>query len=111
MQLARRKDAFDDLDIGLAAITYDAREILAAFHAEQDLDYPLLQDVAAANVNAYRVRNLAYGPDDGNYGVPHPGIVWIGAEGRVRAKWAVPGYRDRPPFDEVLAELRRQLER
>lgn len=111
MQLARRKQDFDDLDVGLATITYDAREFLAAFHAEEDLGYPLLQDVDAVHVKAWGVLNEAYTPDDANYGIPHPGIVWIGPDGAVRAKWAVPGYRDRPPLDEVLAEIRGQLAR
>jgi hypothetical protein len=30
--------------VGVAAMTYDDREILAAFHAARSLNYPLLQD-------------------------------------------------------------------
>ena len=41
--------------------------------------------------------------------MPHPGIVWIGADGTVRAKWAVPGYRERPPFEAVRDTIRAQL--
>lgn len=111
MQLAGSKDAFDALGIGLAAMTYDAREFLVAFQAEAGLGYPLLQDVGAVHVDGWGVRNEAYGPDDANYGIPHPGIVWIGSDGVVRAKWAVPGYRDRPPIGAVIAEIRAQLER
>ena len=109
MQLAGRKTDFDALGIGLTAITYDAREFLAAFHADAGLGFPLLQDIGARHVLAYGVLNEQYGPDSGNYGLPHPGIIWIGPEGVVRAKWAVPGYRDRPPLDAVIAEIRTQL--
>ena len=111
MQLAGRKDAFDAQNVGLAAMTYDARELLAAFQEEAALGYPLLQDVDAVHVTAWGVLNEAYAPGNDNHGLPHPGIVWIDGDGVVRAKWAVPGYRDRPPLDAVLAEIRMQLAR
>ena len=109
MQLAEWKDAFAELGVGVTAMTYDDRAVLAAFRAENDLGYPLLQDVDAAHVNAYGVLNADYPPGDDNYGLPHPGIVWIGADGTVRAKWAVPGYRERPPFEAVRDTIRAQL--
>ena len=109
MQLAGRGEEFAELDIGLAAMTYDDRTILAGFAEENALGFPLLQDVAARHVLAYGVLNEAYPEGDDNYGLPHPGILWIGPHGVLRDKWWIPGYRSRPPLDEVLADIRTQL--
>lgn len=86
-------------------MTYDDRALLAAFHARHELPYPLLQDEDAAHVTAYRVRNEDYEPGEAGYGVPHPGILFIAPGGEIRAKFAVPGYRERPSFEAVHRQL------
>lgn len=105
VQLAERAQEFASLGVNVAGMTYDARVKLAAFHDTHDLPYPLLQDVEVRHVNAYGIRNRDYQPGEGGYGIPYPGILYIGADGTVLAKFAVPGYRSRPPFDEVLATI------
>ena len=86
-------------------MTYDDRSILAEFHAKHSLGYPLLQDDAVKHVLAYGVLNEEYGPGSPNYGIPHPGILYVGTDGTVLAKFAVPGYRSRPPFGDVLEAI------
>ncbi len=86
----------------VAAMTYDDREALATFHAAQGLRYPLLQDVDVKHVNAYGVLNRDYHPGDSGYGIPYPGVLYIGPDGVIRAKFAVPGYRQRPSFQAML---------
>ncbi len=83
-------------------MTYDEQNVLAKFHADNSLGYPLLQDVDVKHVNAYGIRNLNYNPGDGGYGIPEPGILYLSPDGVVLAKFAVPGYRTRPPFEEIL---------
>ncbi len=39
------------------------------------------------------------------FGIPHPRILFLDSEGVIRAKYAVPGYRQRPPFAELIAHL------
>ena len=85
----------------MAAVTYDPPETNAAFVAKSEIGYPLLSDVDAATVKAYGVLNEDYEPGHRAYGIPHPGIVYIAA-GTIIVKRAVPGYRQRPPFDELL---------
>ena len=86
-------------------MTYDSREILKAFHSEQNLNYPLLQDEEARHVDAYGIRNRDYGPGEMGFGIPHPGIIYIAATGTVALKFAIPGYRDRPPLAEVYEAI------
>ena len=39
------------------------------------------------------------------FGIPHPGLVWISADGVILAKWALRGYKNRADWKEVLDEL------
>jgi peroxiredoxin len=105
VQLAGWKDDFAEIGVNVAAMSYDGVEVLAAFDAKHGLGYPLLQDVGVKHVNAYGIRNMEYEPGDGGYGVPEPGILFISPEGKVLLKFAVPGYRQRPPFDELLRAI------
>lgn len=89
----------------MAGMTYDDLEILAGFHDEEALQYPLLHDENAKHVNALGVRNMDYTEGQKAYGIPHPGILFIGADGTIRAKYAVPGYRRRPPFDALYMDI------
>ncbi len=86
-------------------MTYDSIDILDTFHMEQQLSYPLLHDENAKHVNALGVRNEDYAQGHRAYGIPHPGILFIGADGVIKAKYAVPGYRSRPPFDMLYADV------
>jgi len=86
-------------------MTYDDVSVLAAFDAEHDLGYPLLQDIDVRHVDAYGIRNQQYEPGDGGYGIPEPGILFIAPDGEIRLKFAVPGYRQRPPLDELLSAI------
>ena len=86
-------------------MTYDDVSLLKSFHAEESLGYPLLQDQNAAAVDALGIRNKQYETGHRLYGIPHPGVIYIGSDGTIRAKYAVPGYRSRPPFDALLEHI------
>ena len=88
--------------MNVAAMTYDGELILAQFHEDHDLGYPLLRDVDATHVKSYGVLNTEYEPGHMGYGIPYPGILFIKADGTLGAKFAVPGYRERPPFEKVF---------
>ena len=87
-------------------MTYDSQEILANFHQEESLGYPMLRDIDVKHVTAWNVLNEQYGPDSFAYGVPHPGIFYVTPAGELQLKFAVPGYRQRPPLDDVLEAIK-----
>ncbi len=91
-------------------MSYDSVAVLAQFHGRQTLGYPLLSDEKARHVNAFGVRNLEYPMGHRAYGIPHPGILMLAADGRVKAKFAVPGYRDRPPLQDLHSDLVAMME-
>ncbi len=105
VQLAQWQDKFAALGVNVAAMTYDAETILADFHAEQKLSYPLLRDEDVRHVTALGIRNEEYGPGHMGYGIPHPGILYIKPDGTIAAKYAVPGYRSRPPLEEIYGQI------
>ena len=105
VQLAEWQEKFAGLGVNVAAMTYDSQEILASFHSSENLNYPLLQDENAKHVLAFGILNEEYAPGHRAYGIPHPGIMFVGSDGTVKAKYAVPGYRRRPPFDRLYADV------
>ena len=102
VQLEEWRPQFEAVGLKVAGMTYDDLEILADFHAERELGYPLLADENAKHVIAFNVLNENYEPGHGAYGIPHPGVLHITPDGVIAAKFAVPGYRQRPPMEEVL---------
>ena len=98
VQLEEWRGRFEEVGVKIAAMTYDSLDILKEFHDYRDLGFPLLRDVDGQHVNALGV------PDENlGQGIPLPGILWLAPDGRIQAKFAVPGYRTRPPLDEVLS--------
>ena len=94
------------MGVQVAGMTYDQRSILKTFHDDQELGYPLLQDVDAAHVKAYGALNTDYEPGERGYGIPFPGILLIEPDGTVALKFAVPGYRTRPPLNQVFEAVK-----
>lgn len=96
VQLEKWRERFEGVGVKIAAMTYDSLEILKGFHDSQELGFPLLRDVDGQHVNA-----LGIPDEDMGQGIPHPGIFWLAPDGSINAKFAVPGYRTRPPLEEV----------
>ena len=109
MQLEEWREQFTALGVNVAGMTYDAQDLLAEFHGEENLGYPLLKDENAKHVNALGIRNEEYDEGHRAYGIPHPGILFIGADGEIKAKYAVPGYRHRPPFEALYGDIEAQV--
>ena len=101
VQLEERRAAFEAAGVNIAAMTYDSLEKLKAFHADEELGYPLLRDVDGRHVNAFGVPDKNLGE-----GIPRPGMFWLAPDGGISAKFAVPGYRTRPPLEDVLDSIR-----
>jgi len=97
VQLEKHRSAFEGVGVKIAAMTYDNIEKLKAFHDDRDLGLPLLGDVDGKHVNAFGVED-----EDIGRGIPSPGILWLAPDGRINAKFAVAGYRTRPPISELL---------
>ena len=102
MELALWQEQFDGLGINVAGMTYDPVADLKAFHGKVALSYPLLHDEAATHVTALGILNEEYPEGHRAYGIPHPNALLLDADGVVRGKFAIAGYKERPSFEVML---------
>lgn len=89
----------------LAAISYDAPDVLRTFAKRRDIGYVLLSDEGSKTIDAFGLRDPQYKAGSMAYGVPQPAIFIISPQGVIRAKLAEEGYKTRPPLEAVLAAL------
>lgn len=76
-------------------MSYDPVETLADFSEMKDIGFPLLSDEGSATIRAY-------GLEDGENEIPHPGTLVLDADGVIRAKVFLDGYRKRHDPDELI---------
>ena len=105
MELNRHREQFRQAGVAVAAVTFDGVDVLAEFTSDRGIEYPLLSDPSGAYMDSLGIRNEEYGPDHPAFGIPHPGVMWIDASRTVRYKAAVPDYRARPEFAELLTAI------
>ncbi len=129
MELQGRLAELERSGIGVAAISYDSQEVLAAFAEERGITYPLLSDEDSAVITAFGILNTvaaeAVGPNrddpdvmadirkyvaargagDFAVGTPYPGTFMIDADGRVESRFFEEYYRERNTTANVMLQL------
>ena len=95
-------DAFEALGVGVTAIVYESPELIAEFEMKYDLTFPMLSDPESSAIKTLGILNEEYEPDSKYHGVPHPGVLLIDSNGRIRAKFAESSYRKRPDFADLI---------
>ena len=83
----------------ISLVTYDPVSELAAFASDKNLSYTLLSDSRSTMIDAFGLRNTEMKAGSRFDGIPHPAIVFISADGTVRAVQREEGYKDRPPTE------------
>ncbi len=78
-----------------AAISYDSREVLAAFAGKHSIGYPLLADAGSQTIRKFGIFNFNMAPELRAYGVPHPVEYLVAPDGVVVNKFFVPNYQHR----------------
>jgi hypothetical protein len=81
--------------VRIAAISYDSREILAAFADKHSIGYPVLSDKGSETIRKFGIFNANMAPDLRAFGVPHPVEYLVTPEGVVVTKYFVPNYQHR----------------
>jgi peroxiredoxin len=129
VELQGRVKALQDQGLGLAAVSYDSREVLAAFAKQNGITFPLLSDPGSATIRRYGILNTvvdeALGPnaDDPRVraeveqyvsaanpranmqGIPFPGTFVLDRQGRVTSRAFEDFYRERVTTSNVLTRL------
>lgn len=104
-QLIDLKDAAAPLgDAGwtLVGVSYDSPETLADFKAAKELPYGLYADTGSVAIDAFDLRNPDVPAGSRYDGIPHPAVIFISADGTVKAVMREEGYKDRPAVDAIL---------
>jgi peroxiredoxin len=118
-----------DKGLGLAGISYDSPEILAAFSQQRGITFPLLSDAGSATIKAYGILNpaadWALGPDKDDPavaaevrkyvsvvganarmdGMAFPGTFMLDRQGRVTSRFFEDFYIDRNTVSSVMLRL------
>lgn len=100
MQLQADQHKLESAGLRVVGISYDSVEVLAGFAAERKITFPLLSDPGSTTMKAFGIFNPeATGKAAG---VPYPGTFIIDAQGVVRAKMFLEGYRQRHSTDALI---------
>jgi len=81
--------------VQIAAVSYDSKEILAAFAQKHSIGFPLLSDQGSETIRKFGIFNFNMAPDLRAYGVPHPVEYLVNPSGIVVKKYFVPNYQHR----------------
>lgn len=86
------------------AISYDPISVLAAFAEARGITYPLLSDEGSAFIRALGILNTTVETTNEHYGIPYPGVYFIGKDGRVVDKVFHETHRIRDAARTMLRE-------
>ncbi len=126
VELQGQVEALRSQGLGVVAISYDSRDILASFSQRQGITYPLLSDRGSATITRYGILNTvvdeALGPNgkdpaviadlrlyatvnaptDNLRGIPFPGTFIVDRQGRVTSRFFEDYYRERITTSTVM---------
>ena len=129
MELQGRLEELTRSGIGVAAISYDSREILADFAEKRGITFPLLSDEDSTVITAFGILNtvaaeaIGASQDDPDVvadvqkyvavrgagpmmvGTPFPGTFMLDAKGRVESRFFEEFYRERNTTANVMLKL------
>ncbi|MCA1586992.1 MAG: peroxiredoxin family protein, partial [Acidobacteria bacterium] len=129
MELQSRARELQDQGLGLAVISYDPPEVLAAFSRQHGLTFPLLSDPGSETIKRYGILNpvpeMALGPSASDpavraevqkyvsvvnpnarmIGIPFPGTFMLDRQGRVSSRFFEDFYIERNTVSSLLLKL------
>jgi len=129
LDLQAQYDTLRKDGLGLAAISYDSQDILAAFSKQHGITFPLLSDVGSETITRYGILNTvaqeglgpnrddpaviaqvkqyvsANGASERSLGIPFPGTFIVDRGGRVKARFFEDSYTVRNTVSNIRVKL------
>jgi len=96
VQLQKKVSEFKKRDVQLVAMSYDKVKTLATFAAAKKISYPMLSDEGSKTIKALGIEYQR--------GLPYPGTVFIGTDGKVKGKLFEKDYKVRPSVDDLIKQ-------
>ena len=134
MELQGQVDELREKGFGLAVISYDPQEPIAAYAEQQGITFPMLSDVGSETIRRFEILNpvpeWAIGPDSEDsavqadvatyvsvvnpsarmVGIAFPGTFMLDVEGRVTSRYFEDFYIERNTVSSIVMRLGDTLE-
>ncbi len=104
MELQERLGDLEAGGLGLVAISYDSRAILADFARRRGITFPLLSDIGSEIIKRYGLLNRAFKPGDEDYGIPYPGSFVLDSRGLIVDRFFEEAYQERNTVGSLLVK-------
>lgn len=104
--MQERLEELNEAGVAVSASTYDDVEQNASFKSSEELTYALLSDQDAKTVKSLGILNEEYEEGSSRYGVAHPGVILVDADGKVLLKRAEETFEGSPAMDDLLEEVK-----
>jgi hypothetical protein len=129
VELQSRTKALSDKGLGLATISYDSPDILAAFSRQRGITFPMLSDVGSETIKRYGILNTVamelagpnakdpaladdiklyvsvVAPSPRMAGIAFPGTFMLERSGRVKARFFEDFYIERNTVSSIMMRL------
>jgi peroxiredoxin len=96
---------FAALGLNVVSVSVDDVAKVAAFAAEQKIEYPMLADPSGAINLSLGIRDEQYPVGTAQFGVPRPVTYVVDRAGTIRLRYMEPTYRTRPDLEAVLRDV------
>ncbi len=94
VQLQKKVSEFKQRNVQLVGLSYDDVKTLATFSSAKKISYPLLSDEGSKTIKALGIEYKR--------GLPYPGTVFIGTDGKVKGKMFEESFKVRPSVDDLI---------
>lgn len=95
---------FQELGLNVVSVSVDKVPLIAAFAAEQKIEYVMLADPGGDINLSLGIRDEQYPVGTARFGVPRPVLYVLDRSGTIRLRYIEPTYRTRPDLDAVLRD-------
>lgn len=101
VQLQKKVSEFKNRDVQLVGMSFDKVKTLATFAEAKKISFPLLSDEGSKTIKALGIEYQR--------GLPYPGTVYIGTDGKVKGKMFEEDFKVRPSVDDLIKKADQSL--
>ena len=94
VQLQKKVSEFKERNVQVVGMSNDNVKTLSTFAEAKKISYPLLSDEGSKTIKALGI--------EFKRGLPYPGTVFIGTDGKVKGKVFEESYKVRPSADDLI---------
>ena len=98
-----------DHGYNIVSVSYDTPKKLKKFSEQRKSPFISLSDPNSDIIKAFGILNDTYEEDSRFYGIPHPHVYVVNADGVIQHVLSEEGYRLRPSNEQILEAIARDL--